>query len=157
MLQLTRSWGNLSLLDKQCQDFILAEDHRKGEFEPISIFIILFEVLANLLGAWRVRLLWLRDKEGVRYGGWPKSRQLNLEYLAIFNVPNSSRLVEEKIPLSAINMGINFKDAAFDTKIFGPATTSRVSELMQKTLADPNNANHESNPTINEPLIQAID
>ncbi|KAF3946068.1 hypothetical protein CMV_027625, partial [Castanea mollissima] len=29
--------------------------------EPISTFIILFEVLANLLGAWRVRLLWLRE------------------------------------------------------------------------------------------------
>ncbi|KAF3946666.1 hypothetical protein CMV_027093, partial [Castanea mollissima] len=30
--------------------------------EPISIFIILFEVLANLLGAWRVRFLWLQGQ-----------------------------------------------------------------------------------------------
>ncbi|KAF3955782.1 hypothetical protein CMV_019027 [Castanea mollissima] len=37
------------------------DDHRKNSYEPISIFIILFEVLANLLGAWRVRILWLRE------------------------------------------------------------------------------------------------
>lgn len=60
------------------------------------------------------------------------------------NLPSSSRPIEEKIPLSAINMGINLGDASLNTKIFGPATTSRVLELMQKTLADPNNANHES-------------
>nr|POF15870.1 hypothetical protein CFP56_17110 [Quercus suber] len=29
--------------------------------EPQSIFIILFEVLANLLGAWRIRILRLRE------------------------------------------------------------------------------------------------
>ncbi|KAF3955037.1 hypothetical protein CMV_019698, partial [Castanea mollissima] len=28
--------------------------------EPLSIFFIFFEVLANLLGAWRIRLLRLR-------------------------------------------------------------------------------------------------
>ncbi|KAF3955036.1 hypothetical protein CMV_019698, partial [Castanea mollissima] len=29
--------------------------------EPLSIFFIFFEVLANLLGAWRIRLLRLRE------------------------------------------------------------------------------------------------
>nr|POE73981.1 isoform 2 of agamous-like mads-box protein agl62 [Quercus suber] len=37
------------------------EDHRKNTLEPQSIFIILFEVLANLLGAWRIRILRLQE------------------------------------------------------------------------------------------------
>ena len=72
------------------------------------------------------------------------------------NMPSSIRPVEEKIMLSATNMGINLGDANLNTKIFGPATTSRVSELMQKTLDNSNTANHAPNPTINDTLIQAV-
>ena len=74
----------------------------------------------------------------------------------VMNVPNSTRSVEEKITLSAINIGINLGDTNLNPKIFKSATTSRVPELMQKTLVDSNTANHAHNPTINAPSIQFI-
>ena len=91
--------------------------------------------------------------------GYPKSCFPTIPNVTedVINMPSSIRPVEEKITLSAINMGINLGDANLNTKIFGPATTSRVLELMQKTLDDSNTANHAPNPTINDTLIQAVD
>ena len=73
------------------------------------------------------------------------------------NVSNSARSVKGKITLSELNMGKNLGDINLNPKIVELATTSRVLELMHKTLVDSNTANHAPNPTINEPLIQAID
>ena len=39
MEQLTRRWENLSLSDKEKQDFTLPEDHRKGEFVIAAKFL----------------------------------------------------------------------------------------------------------------------
>nr|POF12616.1 hypothetical protein CFP56_25078 [Quercus suber] len=73
------------------------------------------------------------------------------------NVPNSARFVEENITLGELNSGNNLGDINLNPKIVESATTSRVPKLMKKTLVDSNTANHAPNPTINEPLIQAID
>ena len=54
-------------------------------------------------------------------------------------------------------MGKYLGDRDLNPKIVESATTSRVMELMQKTLVDSNTATHAPKPTINEPLIQAID
>ena len=83
--------------------------------------------------------------------GYPKSCFPTIPNVTedAINMPSSIRPVEEKITLSAINMGINLGDANLNT--------NRVSELMQKTLDNSNTANHAPNPTINDTLIQAVD
>ena len=83
--------------------------------------------------------------------------ELNKVTESVITIPNSARSVEEKITLTAANMGKNIGGRDLIPELVETAPTNRDTVSVEKTLVNSNNTTHASNPTINEQLIQTVD
>ena len=83
--------------------------------------------------------------------------EINKETEGAITFPNSARSVEEKVTLTAANMGKNNGGSDLIPELVVTAPTIRDTASVEKTLTNANNTTHASNPTIYEQMIHTVD